>query len=89
MEHKVNIPWPLRIIFDKVLVPLRPLPPCIACKHALQTDAHAFNALYWRPALSVEEIETDNAVRVDMRMPGYWVLAVFQENYFGRLCGEG
>jgi hypothetical protein len=87
MEHKVDIPWPLRVIPDKVLVPLRPLLLRIAREHTLQTDAYALDVVDGRPAGAVEQVEADDAVGVDVWVPGYWVGVVFLEYYFGGLGG--
>jgi hypothetical protein len=85
MEHKVDIPWPLRIVPHEILVSLRPFLLRIAREHALQTDAYAFDVVDGRPAGAVEQVEADDAVGVDVWVPGYGVGVVFLEDYFGGL----
>ena len=85
MKHKVNIPRPLRIVFDEVVVARRPLLLCVACKHALQADTNAFNIVYGAPACSVEKVEADDAVCVNVWVPWYWMRLVLHKDYFGGL----
>lgn len=42
----------------------------ISCKHALQTHANAFHCLDRGPSARAQEIETYDAVAVDMRVHG-------------------
>jgi hypothetical protein len=91
MKHKVDIPWPLRIIPHEILIPLWPFLLRIACEHALQTNAYALDVVDGRPAGAVEQVEADDAVGVDVGVPGYGVRVVFLEDYFGslgRVSGE-
>lgn len=85
VEDEVDIPRPLSIVLDEVIVPWRPLLLGVACKHALQTDADTLHIVYGAPAGSVEKVEADDAVGVDVRVPGYWVRIVLDEDYFGGL----
>jgi len=70
----------------KVLIPRRPLVLGIARQHALQTDAHALDVMYRAPSLAIEQVETDDAVGVDVRVHGDWVCCVFDEDDFRCLC---
>jgi hypothetical protein len=71
MKHKANIPRPLRIISHEILVSLRPLLLIITTEHTLQTNTHALDIMYRGPARAVEQVETDDAVGVDVWVPGY------------------
>jgi hypothetical protein len=85
VEHKVDVPRSLRVVLDKVLVTRRPLLLCVAGEHALQADTHALHIVNRAPALFVEEVETDDAVGVDVRVPWNGMLGVFDEDYLWRL----
>lgn len=52
----------------KVLVTRRSLVLGVPGQHALDAHAHAFHALHRRPAVRAEEIQTDDAVGVDVGM---------------------
>lgn len=85
MKDKIDVTRPLGVVFDKVLIPWRPLLLRVACEHALQADAHAFYVVYRAPASSVEEVKAYDAVCVDVRMPWYGMRFIFHEDYFGGL----
>lgn len=70
VEDEVDVPRPLCVVPDEVIVTLRSLLLSVAREHALQTDAHALDIVNGRPALSIEQIEAYNAVGVDVRVPG-------------------
>lgn len=70
MILKPDIPRPLRVQPHKVVVPGRPLVLRVARQHALQAHAHALDVLHGRPAGRAEQIETDDAVAVDVRVDG-------------------
>jgi hypothetical protein len=73
---------------DKLLIPGRPLLLCVARQHALQTDTHALDIVDWAPALLVQQVQTDDAVGVDVRVVRDRVGVGFDEGYFGGL-GRG
>lgn len=54
MEHEVDIPWPLRVVPNEIVVSLGSLLLGVTREHALQTDANALHVVYRRPALSIE-----------------------------------
>jgi hypothetical protein len=85
MEHKVDVPRSLCIVPYELLITLRSLLLCVAREHALQTHTHALDVVYGRPALAIEQVEADDAVRVDVRVPWDWVRVVFYEYDFGCL----
>ena len=85
MKNKANIPRPLGIIPHEILIALRPLLLRITRKHTLQTDTHTLDVVNRRPTGTVEQIETDDAVGVDVRVPGYGVRGCADEDYFGGL----
>jgi hypothetical protein len=89
MENKANIPRPLCIIPHKILISLRPLLLRVAREHTLQTNTHALDVVDGRPAGAVEQVEADDAVGVDVWVPGYGVCVVAEEDDFGGLLGEG
>lgn len=82
MEHKVNVPRPLRIVLDKVVVARWSLLLCVACKHALQADTNALDIVYRAPACSIKKVEADDAVCVDVWVPRYWMRLVLYKYYF-------
>lgn len=89
VEHKVDITWSLCVVPYEVFITLRSLLLRITRQHALQADADTLNVVHWRPTRAVEKIKTDDAVGVDVRMPGYGVLVVFDKDYFGCLSDMG
>jgi hypothetical protein len=86
MEHEADIPWTLGVVLDKVLVARRPLLLRVAGQHTLQADADALDVVDGAPALAVEEVETYDAVGVDVWVPGDWVGVVADEDDFGSFC---
>ena len=70
MIHKTDIPRALRITPHKRLIALRSLILRVPCQHALDTHAHALNILHRAPARVAEEVEADDAIRVDVRVDG-------------------
>jgi len=89
VKDKVNIPRPLSVIPDKVLISLWPLLLRVARKHTLKTDTHAFDVVDRGPAGAVEQVEADDAVGVDVWVPGYGVSFVAEEDDFGSLAESG
>ena len=89
MKHKANIPRPLRIIPDEVLIALRPLLLGVTRQHTLQAHTDALDVVDGGPAGAVEQVEADDAVGVDVWVPGYRVGFVAEEDYFGGLREEG
>jgi hypothetical protein len=88
VKNKTDIPRPLSIIPDKVFVPLRPFLLGITREHALQAYTHAFDIVDRGPTGAVEQVEADDAVRVDVRVPGYGVCFGAEKDYFGGLAGD-
>ena len=85
MKNKANIPRPLGIIPYEILIALRPLLLRVTRKHTLQTDTHTLDVVNRRPTGTVEQVEADDAVGVDVRVPGYGVRGCADEDYFGGL----
>ena len=54
----------------KLIVALRPLVLRVASQHTLNTHADALDALHGAPARGAEEIQTDDAVGVDVWVDG-------------------
>ncbi|RFU36111.1 hypothetical protein B7463_g287, partial [Scytalidium lignicola] len=67
MIIEINIPWPSSIVQHETLIALWSFILAIPGQHALYTHADAFDVLHWTPTLSSQEIETNDAVGVDMR----------------------
>lgn len=65
---KVNVAWPLPIAPYKLIITWRSLVLRVAGQHALNTHADCFHVLHRAPALGAEQVETDDAVGVDVRM---------------------
>lgn len=88
MKHKVDIPRPLLISPHKLLVARRPLFLRIAREHRLETDADGFDVVNRRPALAVKQVETNDAVGVDVGVPRDGVGLGADKDYFGGLRNE-
>lgn len=54
----------------KFLVTFRPLRSGVAGEHALQAHANGLDVLHRAPTLRAEEIEADNAIRIDVWVQG-------------------
>lgn len=85
MKNKTYVPRPLRVIPDKILIALRPLLLRITREHTLQAHAHALDIVDWGPTGAVEQVEADDAVGVNVWVPGYWVCFGAEKDYFGGL----
>lgn len=64
MEVPGDISWPPLVVLYEVLVARWALVLLVTGKHALQAHAHALDIVNGTPALSVEQVETDETVRV-------------------------
>lgn len=71
MVVEIDVPGPQAVASDELFVARRPLILGIARQHALETHADTLDVLYRAPSLLSQEIEADDAVRVDVRMYGY------------------
>jgi hypothetical protein len=85
MKDKVDISWSLSVVLYKVLVPWWPLLFGVACEHALKTDTYTLYVVYRAPALTIEKVETDDTVGIDMRVPWNGVRCVFDKDHLGSL----
>lgn len=85
MKYKRYIPRPLSVVLDKILITRRSLLLRITRKHALQTHTHALDVVDGRPALAIKKVEADDAVGVDVRVPGDRVGVGAEEDDFGGL----
>lgn len=68
--HEPNVPRPLCVPPDKLLIARRPLVFRITGQHALEAHTDRLHILDGRPALRAEQVETDDAVGVDVRVNG-------------------
>ena len=66
MINKTNIPRPLGIVPDKLLVPFRPLVLGVPCQHALNTHADTLDILYGAPAGGAKKVQTDYPIGVNV-----------------------
>ena len=89
MEKEIAILRSLRVIFHEILVAWRPFLLCVACQHALQADTNTLYIVDRTPALTVKQVKTDDAIRVDVWVPRYRVRVVLDENHFGGFCFKG
>ena len=85
MVVEINVPRPQSIAPDEFLVTRRAFVLGVARQHALQGHAHALNILHRAPPLLTQEVETDDAVRVDVGMYRYWSVGLLNEGHFRRL----
>lgn len=81
---EIDVPRPQSIAPDEFLVPGRALVFGVARQHALQGHAHALNVLHRAPSLLAQEVETDDAVRVDVGVYRYWPVGLLDEGHFRR-----
>lgn len=86
VKHEMNISRPQPVCSHKLGITRRSLVLGVASEHALQTQAGALDILHRRPALTAEEIQTDDAVGVNVWM--YWYLPVcsLDEHDLGKFC---
>lgn len=70
LVDKPNIPRPLCVPSDELFIARWALIFGITGQHALETHAYRLDVLDRRPALRAEQIETDDAIGVDVRMNG-------------------
>ena len=85
MEYKINIPRPLLVVAHEVIVARRTFFGGITREHALQAHTYAFHIVNGGPSRAIEEVEANDAVGVDVRVPGYGVRGCTDEDYFGGL----
>lgn len=79
MKDEVNISRPCPIGPHKLSVTRRPLRFRVARKHALDAEAHALDVLDRGPASRGQQIQTDNAVGIDVGMQGDGARGLVQE----------
>lgn len=82
---EIDVLWPQAVAPDELLVSRWTLVLCVARQHALQRHANTLNILNRTPALLTQEVETYDAVRIDVRMYWYWSVGLLDEGHFGRL----
>ena len=82
---KPNIPRPPLITRHKLLIPRGPFILGIRRQHALDAHADTLDRLHGRPAGTAEQVETDDAVAVDVRVDGDREGGCF----WGGVCWEG
>jgi len=87
MEDEADIPRPLLVVPYKVLISRWSLLLRIACKHTLQAHTYTLYVMNWRPARTVEQVQANDAVGVNVRVPRDGMSFVAKEHYFGSLFG--
>ena len=65
---EINILRPQSVGSDELFISRRSLVLCVPRQHALQTHADAFDILYGTPPLLAQQVETNDAVGVDVRV---------------------
>lgn len=85
---KLNVPGPLPVPADELLVARRAFVLGVARQHALQAHAHALDVLDGAPPLLAEEVEADDAVGVDVRVHRDGSVGGLDKGYLGGLCAE-
>lgn len=81
---EIDVPRPQTVAPDKFLVPRRALILGVTRQHALQRHTHALNVLHRAPSLLAKEVETDDTVRVYVRVYRYWSVGLLDEGHFRR-----
>ena len=71
MKNKINIPRPQPIRPNKLIITRRSLTLFIPDQHTHNTQRRALSTLHRAPALTRQQIETDNAVAVNVRVQRY------------------
>lgn len=88
VEVEIDIPWSLCVAPYEFFVSRRPLGQRVAGEHALQAHAHALHVMHRTPALPVQQVQTNDAVAVDVRVQ--WDADVLRrhrnERDFRRFC---
>lgn len=84
MIVKVDVPRPQSIALDEFIVSRRSLVLRVASQHALKAHADALDILYRTPSLLTKKIETDDAIRVYVRVYRYGSVGQLDEGHFGR-----
>jgi len=87
MEDEADIPRPLLVVPYKVLISRWSLLLRIAGKHTLQAYTYTLYVMNRRPARTVEQVEANDAIGVDVRVPRDGMSFVAKEHYFGSLFG--
>jgi hypothetical protein len=85
---EVNVSWPKPIAPDEFLISRRPLILGITRQHTLYAHADALDALNWAPSLLAEQVETNDAVGVDMGMHRDRSVGKLNEGYLRWFCGR-
>jgi hypothetical protein len=82
---ELDILRPKPISADKFLISLGSFVLRVPRQHALQAHADALDILHRRPPLLAEQVETDDPVRVDVRMHRDGSVGKLHEDNFGWL----
>lgn len=90
--HEVDVARPALIIRDEVGISRGSFIARVGGQHALNAHADALDRLDGRPASRAEEVETDDAVAVDVRVDGDGARGVggfgLDELDFGGFCAQ-
>lgn len=84
MVVEIDVPRPQSVAPYELFVSRRPLILGVSCQHALQGHAHALNVLHRAPSLLAQQVETDDAVRVNVGVYRYWSVGLLDKGHFRR-----
>lgn len=83
---KVDVLRPKTITADKLLISRRPLVLGVTRQHALKAHANTLDVLDRAPTLVAQQVETYDAVGVDVRVHRDRAVGLLDEGYFWRFC---
>lgn len=83
MVIELHVPRAQAVASDELFVSGRALILCITSEHTLDTHADALYVLYGTPTLSTKQVQTYDAIRVDVRMHGDWSISKLDESDLG------
>lgn len=83
---KLDVFWPQPVVPDEFSIPRWPLVFGIAGQHALQAHAYALDVLNRTPASGTEQVQTDDAVGVDVRVDRNRPIRQMDEYDLRRFC---
>ncbi len=84
---EMNIPRTLQVAPHKLFIPRRTFVLVVARQHALDAHAYALDVLHGAPALIAQQVQTDDAVGVDMGVHRDGAIRGLNERHFRRFCG--
>jgi len=89
MKQEINISRPPIITPHKLCIIRRSLIFTIPRQHALQANTHALHIVHRTPRLLVQQVQTNDPVRVDVRVHRDVMGGITHEDHFRRLDWVG